>query len=150
MKIALIDDHPIIIDGYKAILISKEVEKEENILLLSSISEAIFFAEQCYKKKETIDVFIIDYNMPEDTNRKIKNGEDLALVLRGIFPDAKIILLTSVSTPLLLFDIINRLQPEGLWLKGDVNLKIFVQNFNNVITGGIVYSDTVKKSFKKY
>lgn len=148
MKIALIDDHPIIIDGYKAILISKEVEKEENILLLSSISEAIFFAEQCYKKKETIDVFIIDYNMPEDTNRKIKNGEDLALVLRGIFPDAKIILLTSVSTPLLLFDIINRLQPEGLWLKGDVNLKIFVQNFNNVITGGIVYSDTVKKSFK--
>ena len=148
MKIVIIDDHPIIIDGYKSILISQEIEKEENIKLFNSISDAMVYLKLCFDLKETIDLFVIDYNMPPDLKNKIYNGEDLAFHIRTLLPQSKIVILTSIATPILLFEMIHRLQPEGLWLKGDIGVKSFMQYFNYVATGAIVYSDTVKKSFK--
>jgi len=148
MKIALIDDHPIIIDGYKAILVSKEIEKEKNIELFTSINEAYSFINQKVINKEFVDLFVIDYNMPEDKTCNIKNGVELAFKIREFCPNSKIVLLTSINTPLLLYDIMLHLQPEGLWLKSDIGLLRFVQYISNVISGGIVYSESVKKAFK--
>lgn len=148
MKIALIDDHPIIIEGYKAILISKNMAKEEDVNLLCSIHEAVEFIKQKSNNLEQIDLFVVDYNMPEDKENKIKNGEELAHKIRHLFPTTKIVLLTSIDTPLLLFDIVKRLHPEGIWLKSDIGLLSFIQNISNVITGGIVYSETVRRGLK--
>jgi len=148
MKIALIDDHPIIIEGYKAILISKNIVSEEDVSLICSIQEAYVFTKQKESFRECIDLFVIDYNMPEDKENNIKNGEELALKIRECFPNSKIVLLTSIDTPLLLFDIIKRLKPEGIWLKSDIGLLSFIQNITNVITGGIVYSESVKKGLR--
>jgi DNA-binding NarL/FixJ family response regulator len=148
MKIALIDDHPIIIEGYKAILISKNIATEEEVMLLSSISEAVDFIHQKSIFQEHIEVFVVDYNMPEDNHNHIKNGEELGLKIREYFPQTKIVLLTSIDTPLLLYNIINRLKPEGIWLKSDIGLLSFIQNITNVISGSIVYSESVKIGLK--
>ena len=55
MKIALIDDHKIILEGYKAILILKKIEVEENIDLLSSLSCAYEYVLEQSKKMKSID-----------------------------------------------------------------------------------------------
>lgn len=148
MKIALIDDHPIIIEGYKSIIVSKEIAKDENVFLLCSIKDAFDFITRNAAKKNCIDLFVIDYNMPVDFEHNLKNGEELALIIRNFFPNTKIVLLTSMDTPLLLFDIINRLQPEGMWLKSDIGLMSFVKYMSNIISGGVVYSESVNKALK--
>lgn len=148
MKIVLIDDHPIIIDGYKAILITKEIESEENIKVLCSLSEAFTYIKEQAENKVNIDLFVIDYNMPQDAANELYNGEDLALQIRHFLPNTKIVLLTSVATPLLLFEIIQRLQPEGLWLKSDIGIHSFINHLRSILSGATVYSETVKKAYK--
>lgn len=146
MNIALIDDHQIIIDGYKAILVIKEIEVAKNIHTISSIADAIKFVNFNMDNNSTIDLFVIDYNMPIDNNSQIKNGEELAFLIKKLMPSAKIVILTSVSTPLLLFDIIEKLNPDGLWLKSDINQISFLKNITNVLEGNIVFSESVKKA----
>lgn len=148
MKIVLIDDHPIIIDGYKAILITKEIESEENIKVLCSLNEAFTYVKEQAENNVTIDLFVIDYNMPRDAANELYNGEDLALQIRRFLPNAKIVLLTSIATPLLLFEIIQRLQPEGLWLKSDIGIQSFINHLSSILSGATVYSETVKKAYK--
>lgn len=148
MKIALIDDHPIIVDGYKAILLSKEIESEENIAILSSLAEAFTYVKEHAENQIDINLFVIDYTMPEDTENNLCNGEDLAHQIRHYMPKAKIVLLTSTATPLLLFEIIQRLQPEGLWLKSDIGMLSFLNHSTSVLSGTTVYSESVNKAYK--
>lgn len=148
MKIALIDDHPIIIEGYKSILISKEIESEENIAILSSLAEAYAFIKENAENQVVIDLFVIDYNMPENVENNLYNGEDLAHQIRHYLPNAKIVLLTSIATPILLFEIIQRLQPEGLWLKSDIGMLIFLNHTSSVLSGKTVYSESVNKAYR--
>lgn len=146
MNIALIDDHQIIVDGYKAILVIKEIEVAKNIHTISSIADAIKFVNFNIDNNTTIDLFVIDYNMPIDNNSQFKNGEELALYIKKLMPSAKIVMLTSVSTPLLLFDMIEKLNPDGLWLKSDINQVSFLKHITNVLEGNIVFSESVKKA----
>lgn len=146
MNIALIDDHQIIVDGYKAILVIKEIEVAKNIHTISSIADAIKFINFNIDNNTTVDLFVIDYNMPIDNNSHIKNGEELAFLIKKLMPSAKIVMLTSVSTPLLLFDMIEKLNPDGLWLKSDINQISFLKYITNVLEGNIVFSESVKKA----
>lgn len=148
MNIALIDDHQIIVDGYKAILLSREIEVADNIYTISSIAEAIKFVNYNIEKNTYTDLFVIDYNMPIDSNSQIKNGEELAFFIKKLMPNAKIVMLTSVSIPLLLFDIIEKLSPDGLWLKSDINQLSFLKHIKNVLEGNVVFSETVKKAYQ--
>lgn len=148
MKIVLIDDHPIIIDGYKSILIAKEIETEDNITVLCSLTEGLAYVKDHVKDNHIIDLLVIDYNMPVDVNNKLYNGVDLGIQIRHLLPNAKIVLLTSMATPLLLFEIIQRLQPEGLWLKSDINMQWFVNHIKTILSGATVYSENVNKAYK--
>lgn len=94
LHILMIDDHPSMIEGYKSILSFNDLglriittpayncESAYNIIDKTSVSEAFDFA-------------FVDLSLPPYLEKKIKGGEDLALLIKNKFPDCKIVILTS-------------------------------------------------------
>jgi two-component system response regulator NreC len=148
MLITLIDDHQIIIDGYKAILLANGISSEDQIFSINSLEDAVSFVYSSLEQKTKVDLFIIDYNMPSDSKQKVKNGLDLALLIKSLMPDSKIVLLTSNDTPIVLYQIISQLNPSGLWLKTDLGYLAFLEYINIVLSGASVFSQSVKKSYE--
>jgi len=146
MLITLIDDHQIIIDGYKAILLANGISTEDQIYSINSLDDAVLYIQSCFNQKSKVDLFIIDYNMPSNSKQKVKNGMDLALMVKSLLPDSKIVLLTSNDTPIVLYQIISQLNPEGLWLKTDLGYLAFLEYIKIVLSGASLYSESVKIS----
>lgn len=148
MKIVLIDDHKIILEGYKAILISKAFEVKENIKLLNSLSSAYEYIQEQFKKSKSVDIFIIDYAMPPCSKYNLNDGTDLIRYIKKNFPNAKIVLLSSLSSSLLMFDIIKKVEPDGFWLKTEIDDEILINYINAVCGGETIYSKSIHKSYE--
>lgn len=147
MNIVLIDDHQIIIDGYKAILLGNQIAVENEITTINSLFEAFNKVNYFAENNAAIDLFILDYNMPSDHKNKLTNGLDLALLIKAKMPNAKIVMLTSTTTPLILHEIISKVNPTGLWLKTDLGYLAFLEYIKIVLSGASVYSESVKISY---
>ena len=83
IKIILVDDHKIIRDGLKALLMgSDEVE------IVGECTDGIHVNDYLRKNKENVDVVLMDINMPE------LNGIDATKKVLNEFPGTKILVLT--------------------------------------------------------
>lgn len=81
VRILMIDDHPGMIEGYKAMLsLNKE---QHNIETISA-----FNCEEAYNliinpaNSTAFDLVFLDYSIPEYLEQKIHNGEDLGVLIR--------------------------------------------------------------------
>ncbi|HET8828850.1 MAG TPA: response regulator transcription factor [Pelobium sp.] len=86
MRIILVDDHSILLDGLKNLL--AEVPDCEVVACCTNGNYAI-----CYLKKEKVDVMIADYSMPD------MDGMELVKEALAVQPDLKIIVLTMHDEP---------------------------------------------------
>lgn len=86
MRIILVDDHSILLDGLKNLL--AEVHDCEVLACCTNGHYAI-----CYLKKEKVDVMIADYSMPD------MDGMELVKEALAVQPDLKIIVLTMHDEP---------------------------------------------------
>ena len=147
-KILMIDDHPSQIDGYKTILRynNKNLEIE---------TTACFNCEQAFQvitnisNPEFFDMVFLDRSLPGYADKKIKNGEDLAFLVRDYLPNAKIIMLTSHAEAFIIYDLVHKVQPNGLLIKSDFDGDLLLQAFDAVIDGHTYHSETVTESIKE-
>ena len=86
MRIILVDDHSILLDGLRNLL--REQEDYHVSACCSNGSSAL-----CHLKSEPIDVMIADYSMPD------MDGLQLVQQAKEIRPDLKIIILTMHDEP---------------------------------------------------
>lgn len=78
IRVFIIDDHPMVIEGIKALL-----NATEGISVIGSATDA--FAAMDFLKKATADIVLLDINLPE------VSGLDLCPELKSKFPDMKIL-----------------------------------------------------------
>ena len=95
-----------------------------------------------------IDLFIIDYSIPACSKYKLNDGVDLINYIKEKYPNAKIVILSSLSSPLLIFDIIKKTEPDGFWLKSDIDDRTLINYINLVCKDETIYSESVQKSFE--
>lgn len=103
MRIVLVDDHSILLDGLKNLL--AEVTDCEVVACCTNGNYAL-----CHLKKEEIDVIIADYSMPD------MDGLTLVKEARKIQPKLKIIILTMHDEPHKVQDMMS-LNVDGYILK---------------------------------
>ena len=96
INILMVDDHPIIIEGYQNVLMA--TKKEDQTLLIDTANNCDMAVTMIQRaaKSQPYDVCFFDISLPGSSDGKYTSGEDLALLARQVLPHAKIVILTMV------------------------------------------------------
>lgn len=148
VKILMVDDHPSMIEGYKIIL-------SYNNLGFEIETTTAFNCESAYEiitnksKKVSFDLVFLDYSLPPYEEKNITSGEDLAMLTKTHLPDSKIVMLTSHTEALVLYNILRNVEPAGLLVKSDFTADELLIAFDIIMKGEIYHSVTVKQCMKE-
>ena len=131
MKILLVDDKTILLDG-----ISKLLEKSAHELVekTNSIDEALQYFEET-----EFDILISDFNLVDD------NGLDLIRKVKKIYPSLKIIVLSMLDEAHLAQEII---KDDGYLLKKDSHHDL-VEALETIDKGKVYLSDEINQILQK-
>lgn len=128
IKIMLVDDHQIVIDGISALL--NKQKKLEVVAQANNGKEAIALLE-----KTTVDVILMDVEMP------ILNGCDATTIITTKYPEIKVICLTTHDEQPIVRKMI-KAGAKGYILK-NTDRKTLLDAINTVINGGIYFSSEI-------
>ena len=150
VKILMIDDHPIILEGYKNILINLK-DSSSNYLIdtASDCEEAYWKVHKSSEDNNPYDIIFLDISLPASESLKIFSGADLGLKIREISPSSKIIILTMYNENFRIYNILKNISPEGLLIKSDVSPQEFYRAFSEVLLDKLYYSNTVRILMRK-
>lgn len=145
----MVDDHPSMIEGYKIIL-------SYNDLGLEIETTAAYNCESAYKiitnknedSKIYFDLIFLDFSLPSYEKMNITSGQDLAQLVKTYLPNAKIVMLTSHTEAILLYDIIRKIRPDGLLIKSDFSAEELLSAFSKIMNGETYHSITVTQNLK--
>ncbi|MDB4225836.1 response regulator [Algibacter sp.] len=150
IKILMIDDHPMIIEGYQNTLrYSKKDSQELEIDIANNCDEAVAFMDKSVQKERPYDVLFVDISLPPSADGSMSSGEDLAEYSRKILPNAKIIILTMFNESFRIHNIIKTIDPEGFMIKSDLTSSELASAFQAVLNNPPFYSGTVNSHIRK-
>lgn len=117
IPILLVDDHPMILEGYKNTILEMEMKGYH-----FSINTATDCDTAWAKiKKGNYQVVFLDINFKVKPESPFLSGEDLGMAIRSQYPKIKIIVLTVLEDALRIQNLLLNIDPEGFLLKGETN-----------------------------
>jgi len=135
IKILLIDDHQIVIDGLKKIIL--DVSDFELVGSLNNACDAIQFIE-----KNNIDVIIADMSMPKIS------GIELTKKVMANFKHIKIIILSMYNNEDYVFSALQA-GAKGYLTKQDSTTEVLIEAIRTVNGGDEYFSPNISKSIMK-
>ncbi|MBC3757041.1 response regulator transcription factor [Hyunsoonleella sp. SJ7] len=150
IKILMIDDHPMIIEGYQnTLLFTKKENQELSIHIANNCDEAIIFMDKSVSNGLPYDMLFVDISLPPSSDGKMSSGEDLAEYARKVLPDAKIVILTMFNESFRIHNIMKNIDPEGFLIKSDLTSSELASAFQAVLNNPPFYSGTVNSFIRK-
>lgn len=144
----MVDDHPTQIEGYKLILGYNETGHD-------IVNTTAFNGESAYHiitnpvNAGRFDIVFLDLSLPPYPEKDIRSGEDLAVLVRKTWPKTKIVMLTSHAEAIVLYNIIKKVEPEGLLVKSDFSAHELLHAFEKIVNGETYHSATVRAGTKQ-
>lgn len=150
IKILMIDDHPMIIEGYQNTLLFTKKDSQELIIhIANNCDEAVSYMNKSVENGLPYDVLFVDISLPPSTDGVMSSGEDLAEYARTILPNTKIIILTMFNESFRIHNIIKTIDPEGFLIKSDLTSSELASAFQAVLNNPPFYSGTVNSHIRK-
>jgi DNA-binding NarL/FixJ family response regulator len=150
IRILMIDDHPMIIEGYQnTLLFTKKESQNLEIDIANNCDEAVHYMDKSIEKERPYDVLFVDISLPPSKDGHMASGEDLAEYARKILPKAKIIILTMFNESFRIHNIIKTIDPEGFLIKSDLTSSELASAFQAVLNNPPFYSGTVNSHIRK-
>jgi len=147
LNILIVDDHPTMVEAYKGIVSSLfEFHKPE--IITAGNCETAFRAIN--NPLANFDLILLDVILPSYEPQKLFSGEDVAQLAKIKFPNCKIVMLTSHSEKFILYNIVERIKPDGLLVKSDFTPDELSFALTEVLSDQIFYSAIVKQSLKNF
>lgn len=149
MNVLIVDDHPMTVDGYVLAL------SKESMAFSTPFFDTAFSCEGAYKCIKdaqgiyTYDIAIIDLDLPASIDPPIASGKELALLLRKLMSDTKIVMITAHTELITIYDIWKAVVPEGLIIKNDLNPQEMLQIVGTIYNGGTYKSPLADKSIRE-
>ncbi|MEL1255950.1 response regulator transcription factor [Flavobacterium sp. DGU38] len=135
IKIALVDDEVLFRKGLTFLL-----QREENIEILFEASNGDELISNLNSNQTKPDIIIMDLKMP------ILNGVEATKIIRKIFPEIKIIALTSYETKSF---ITNMIQVGAVaYLIKNTTPKDLINTINEVAKKGFFYNENILKTIQ--
>lgn len=148
-KILMVDDHPMIIEGYQNTILSIKNHKQEFDIDIASTCDMAVEMMQKSLKSTPYDILFVDIKIPPTSDGLITSGEDLAKYARTILPEAKIIILTMYNESYRIHNILKTINPEGFLIKSDLTSSELANAFQNILINPPYYSSTVNNFLRK-
>ena len=133
VNILMVDDHPMIIEGYQNTLLAT---KRPHQHLHIDIATTCDMARELMKKSVTntpYDLLFFDIKLPPSQDGLITSGEDLAKLARTLLPEAKVVILTMFNEALRIHNIIKQINPEGMLIKSDLTSSELAEAFQLIL-----------------
>ncbi len=147
IKILIVDDHPMTVDGYVNLLSEYGFENATPHFIKA------YNCEEAYNKINTqnaidqpIDLALLDISLPSFEKENIIDGADIGGYLRKTMPSCKIIIQTMHGEPVKIDNIIKRLKPEGFISKSDINFEVFPIICSRIVEGERYFSPTIVRA----
>ena len=147
-KILMVDDHPTQLEGYKVVLEFNNQGLQIEPTLANSCEEAYHIITDKINPVE-FDMVFLDRSLPPYHDQKINSGEDLAILVQEHLPNTKIVMLTSHAEAFILYNIVKKINPNGLLVKSDFSGDELLNAFEKVVNNQKYHSETVIKSIKE-
>jgi DNA-binding NarL/FixJ family response regulator len=139
-KILLVDGHEFLLEGIKLLLSdSKTITQIFTDNTLKKAYEFIFSNKDCSK----VDAVCIDLSMPEFKEKNIKNGQDLAFLIRKNYPQLKIVILTGSCCDQIYTEISRSIKPNGFIEKSDLKASEIEIIFEKILNGENYESENI-------
>lgn len=144
LKILIVDDHPMTVNGYINVLSDESIDGH-NLIFTKALD-----CKQAYEliTTEEFDIAYLDLSLPPYEDKNITSGFDLGVLLRNTRPDCTIIILTMHSEATLVDRLIREINPEGILCKSDIDIDEFVNAFKIIFEGEKYLSSKILKSLK--
>jgi len=147
MNILLVDDHPMTVEGFMNALLQVHLSKEKaNFTKVHNCKDGY---DAIINTTKSFDLAILDQGLPSYVEQSIESGSDLALLIREYQPDCKIIMVTAHTEVILIYDILQKVNPDGLIIKKDIrpdNLQFIV---TEVLQGNQYHSTMVRSCIQE-
>lgn len=134
-----------IIEGYQNAL-TRILKDEESLRfkVAHDCEKAYNIIMQNETKNKHFALTIVNLGLPPYANAKIETGTDLSILIRKYMPSCKIMMVTAYTEVVIIYDIIRKLNPEGLIIKKDITPDNINKIFNSILTGTLYQSSSVK------
>lgn len=129
IKIAIVDDHQIVIDGIVALL---NGHQELEVVAMDTSAQNMLLRMADMK----VDLLLTDIMMPE------MNGHDFATAVRKKYPETKILALSMSGQGELVDGMINQADINGYVLK-NISKQELLNAIQKIANGGIYFSEEV-------
>lgn len=142
LTVFLLEDHKYVTETYIRAIRSISVKAE--MVISYSLNEA-------YKKitnpnLKELQLAILDYSMPSCQLNNLRNGEDIAKMIRAKFPEAKIIFVSAILSSLEVESLFKNVNPEGIVEKSDIDFSDLSMILTKIIDGEVFYSAQIHKT----
>ena len=144
MHILLVDDHPLIIDSYKLCLFSSIPNMESVRFSTAQTCEEAYHLIQTTSFEQSFTLAILDYRIPQCTAKGLFSGVDLAEVIKKLMVNCKVIVSTSYSEMILIYDLVQNRHLNGVMIKSDLTAESIAQGVQQVLNDEIFQSPAVK------
>lgn len=149
IKILMVDDHPMIIEGYQnTLLATSKPNQHLQIDIANDCDMANTLILKAAKVSSPYDICFFDISLPVSSDGQITSGEDLAKIARTYLPNAKIVILTMFNESFRVHNIIKEINPEGMLIKSDLTSSELAEAFQSVLVNPPYYSSTVSNFLK--
>ncbi len=149
INILMVDDHPIILEGYQNVLMAVKEDKQTLFFdTANNCDTAVIMIERA-AKDTPYDVCFFDISLPASEDGRYTSGEDLALLAKKLLPKAKIVILTMFNESFRIHNIIKEIEPDGFLIKSDLTSMELADAFHHIIKSPPYYSTTVNNFIKK-
>ena len=149
LKILMVDDHPMIIEGYQNTLLATKKENQHlDIDVAHDCDLAVELIKKAFDTNRVYDVCFFDISLPPSKDGLYSSGEDLAKLARQYLQDTKIIILTMFNESFRVHSIIKEINPEGFLIKSDLTSSELAEAFQHILKSPPYYSCTVNNFLK--
>ena len=123
LKVLIVDDHPIIVEGYRNILLAIE-ELDIDVDIAHNCEDAGAKIKASSREPHPYDILFLDIQLPPSPSGKMLSGEDLGALSRRIMPSTtKVIILTMFNENSRIYNILKTIDPDGFLIKSDMDSK---------------------------
>ncbi len=149
LNILMVDDHPIIIEGYQNTLMATKREDQTLIIDTANDCDTADLLMRKAAREKPYDVLFFDISLPASKDGALTSGEDLAKLSKQLMPKGKIVILTMFNESYRIHNIIKNINPDGFLIKSDLTSSELAEAFQHILVAPPYYSSTVSQFLNK-